>query len=82
MPAGGHMTQGGLYDKFKRVSCWCCPLKSLSELNIIYREYPKYWNLIKEWEKSTYRTFRPGQSILDLENRFNDYGQGNLFEVA
>lgn len=23
---------GGLYEHFSRVSCWCCPLQSLSEL--------------------------------------------------
>ena len=30
----------GLYEDFHRVSCWCCPLKSLNELRILYHKYP------------------------------------------
>ena len=34
---------GGLYEKFSRVSCWCCPLQPLSELRILYHEFPDLW---------------------------------------
>ena len=27
---------GGLYEKFGRVSCWCCPLQPLNELRVLY----------------------------------------------
>lgn len=67
---------GGLYRKFRRVSCWCCPLKSLDELEVIYREYPDKWQMLKYWEADTYRTFRPGVTLEDLERRFE---QGKLF---
>lgn len=69
---------GGLYGKFKRVSCWCCPLKSLDELEAIYKDYPDKWEILKSWEDSTYRTFRPGATLVDLEKRFE---QGRLFEL-
>lgn len=59
-----------LYEKFDRVSCWCCPLKNLKELKIIYKEYPKYWEQLKEWDSKTYRRFRSDYSILDLEKKF------------
>jgi 3'-phosphoadenosine 5'-phosphosulfate sulfotransferase (PAPS reductase)/FAD synthetase len=67
---------GGLYHKLRRVSCWCCPLKSLDELEILYREYPEKWATLKAWEASTYRTFRPGATLEQLEQRFM---QGKLF---
>ena len=60
----------GLYKKLGRVSCWCCPLKSLKELKVIYEEYPQYWEQLKEWDKNTYRQFRSDYSIEDLEIKF------------
>ena len=60
----------GLYKKLGRVSCWCCPLKSLKELKVIYEEYPQYWKRLKEWDNNTYRQFRSDYSIEDLENKF------------
>ena len=60
----------GLYKKLGRVSCWCCPLKSLKELKVIYEEFPKYWSLLKEWDNKTYRRFRSDYSIEQLENKF------------
>nr|DAH06893.1 MAG TPA: phosphoadenosine-phosphosulfate reductase [Caudoviricetes sp.] len=39
---------GGLYEKFHRVSCWCCPLQSLKELRILWRDYPQLWEQLKE----------------------------------
>lgn len=64
-------TWGGLYEKFDRLSCFCCPLKSLKELEILYREFPHLWNIMKEWDSKTYRQFRADYSILDLEEKFN-----------
>ncbi|WP_278574813.1 phosphoadenosine phosphosulfate reductase family protein [Fusobacterium ulcerans] len=68
----------GLYKKFDRVSCWCCPLKNLKELKVIYKEYPKYWEKLKEWDSKTYRKFRADYSILDLEKKFEKEGIDGL----
>ena len=46
---------GGLYDKFDRVSCWCCPLQSLKELRILYREFPELWRQLKTWDSMTWQ---------------------------
>lgn len=62
----------GLYKKLGRVSCWCCPLKSLKELKVIYKEYPQYWKQLKEWDNKTYRQFRSDYSIEELENIFSN----------
>ena len=40
---------GGLYDKMRRVSCWCCPLQSLAELRVLYQDFPDLWEQLKRW---------------------------------
>ena len=64
-------TWGGLYEKFSRVSCWCCPLQPLAELRILYRDYPELWAQIKEWDKRTWRNFKAQYSVEELEARFD-----------
>ena len=60
----------GLYKKFHRVSCWCCPLKSLKELKVIYKEYPEFLKKLEEWETKTYRKFRADYTVKELKERF------------
>lgn len=62
---------GGLYEKFGRVSCWCCPLQPLSELRVLYFDFPNLWRQLREWDDKTWRTFKPGWSVRQLEVRFN-----------
>ena len=62
----------GLYEKFHRLSCWCCPLQSLKELKVLYNEFPELWNKLKEWDKNTYRQFRVDYSVEDLERKFEN----------
>ena len=62
---------GGLYEKMDRVSCWCCPLQSLKELRILYREFPDLWEQLKRWDAMTWRPFRADYSVLQLEKRFD-----------
>jgi len=61
---------GGLYEHFRRVSCWCCPLQSLAELRQLMRNYPELWEQLKSWDKRTWRKFRPDYSVEQLEARF------------
>ena len=60
----------GLYDHFKRVSCWCCPLQSLKELRQLYTYYPSHWKQLREWDDKTWRQFRADYSVAQLEQRF------------
>ena len=62
---------GGLYEYFHRVSCWCCPLQGLDELRILYRKFPHLWEKLKDWDRRTWRKFRKGYSIIELEKRFD-----------
>lgn len=61
----------GLYEHFKRVSCWCCPLSNLDELRILRKCYPELWQKLGELDAQTWRTFRPGGwSVARLDKRF------------
>ena len=62
---------GGLYEKFSRVSCWCCPLQSLPELRVLYHDFPDLWQKLKEMDDLTYGQFRIDYSVSDLEKRFD-----------
>jgi len=68
----------GLYEKLPRTSCYCCPLKSLKELETIYLYYPELWQKIKEMEKKSRNKFRLDHSTFDLEKKF----QSRLLEVT
>lgn len=61
---------GGLYECYKRVSCWCCPLQSLAELKKLYMNFPDLWQKLKEWDNKTWRKFRADYSVEELEVRF------------
>lgn len=60
----------GLYKDFKRVSCWCCPLKSLPELKVLYEKYPDLWEQLKTMDNRSNNQFQPNYSVTDLENMF------------
>ena len=76
----GHgFTWGGLYDKFNRVSCWCCPLQPISELRKLYHDFPNLWERLKDMDRRSLeqfgnstliKQFRADYSVQDLENKF------------
>lgn len=62
----------GLYEHFDRVSCWCCPLKNLKELKILYTYYPDLWEQLKDMDKRSYNKFRSDYSVEELEKKFKE----------
>lgn len=60
----------GLYKIFPRVSCWCCPLKSLEELRNLRKHFPDLWAELKDMDNRAWNQFRPDYSVADLETRF------------
>lgn len=60
----------GLYEKFSRVSCWCCPLQSLSDLRVLWRDFPELWEELKDMDRRTYLQFTIGYSVEELDKRF------------
>lgn len=61
---------GGLYNKFSRVSCYCCPLQRVGELRTLYNDYPALWDNMLEMDKRSPRKFRKDKSLQDFEDRF------------
>lgn len=62
----------GLYEHFHRVSCRCCPLKSLPELKQIYEYYPEVWQELQDMDNKAYNQFRRDYSISDLSRKFSN----------
>jgi len=60
----------GLYEKFYRVSCWCCPLSRIGELRILHNDFPELWNELQEMDKKSFRRFRSDYSVNDLSDKF------------
>lgn len=61
-----------LYSILKRVSCWCCKNKNLTELRNIYHYLPYYWGLLKGLQSRIDRPFYKDKSIFELEIRFKE----------
>lgn len=60
----------GLYEKFHRVSCWCCPLSRIGELRVLYNDFPELWGELQEMDKKSFRKFRSDYSVADLTEKF------------
>ena len=48
---------GGLYQKFNRLGCWCCPLQRISDLRKVRRYYPELWAEILRMDKKAPYSF-------------------------
>lgn len=67
----------GLYNIFNRVSCWCCPLKSLEELRNLRKHFPELWEELIDMDERTWRKFRSDYSVKELDMRF-DFEESQL----
>jgi 3'-phosphoadenosine 5'-phosphosulfate sulfotransferase (PAPS reductase)/FAD synthetase len=65
---------GGLYNHFRRVSCFCCPLQRIGELRTLRREFPELWSRMLKMETDmlpgTNRGFKDYKTVHDFEKRF------------
>jgi len=61
---------GGLYEKYKRVSCWNCPLQSLSDLKALWMYFPEYWKKLLEMQEQSKYKFRIDYTLEELDERF------------
>jgi len=78
---------GGLYTHFKRVSCFCCPLKRIGELQSLWREYPELWHRMLDMENAigeeAHRGFKGYTTVHDLDKRFKEEDkQQRLFPTS
>lgn len=63
-------TWGGLYEKRKRLSCWCCPLQSKDDLYILWSSHPELWERLKWMQSRSMRNFRADYTLEGLEHIF------------
>jgi len=74
---------GGLYNHFKRVSCWCCPLGGKRRAKILWEYYPELWKEIKDIQSikliEGHENFIEGKQYNDLEMEFEGHNQIKLF---
>jgi len=63
-------TWNGLYEKFQRVSCWCCPFSRIGELKVLYNDFPELWKELEEMERKSFRKFRADYSVQELSKKF------------
>lgn len=69
---------GGLYEKYRRASCWCCPFQRIGELRNLRRYHPALWNRLLEMDKRAIKQFGKGPlgqfkqnwTVAQLERRF------------
>jgi hypothetical protein len=64
---------GGLYVHFSRVSCFCCPLRSLPELRTLRRKFPELWKkmlLMESWLPEGKRRQFKNTTVSGLDARF------------
>lgn len=62
----------GFYEKFDRMSCYCCPLKAIDEHRTLRKCHPELWSemLRKESMLEELRGFNHRLNVIDLEKRF------------
>ena len=61
----------GLYQHYKRVSCFCCPLQTLEQLRATRTFYPDLWNKLKTMDSKARLKIKPTYSVADLEVLFD-----------
>lgn len=59
-----------IYESSFRGGCWFCVKQRLSQLRNLYENYPELWNKLKELEKDSFNTFRPKQTLAEVEEKF------------
>lgn len=57
-------------DGIYRGGCWFCPKQCLADLYSLWKHYPELFAILLAMEPCSHNTFKPGQSLSDLAERF------------
>lgn len=69
----------GLYERYNRCSCWCCPLQRIGELRTLRQRHPQLWARLQEMDRraidqfgagNPLGQFKKGWTVEQLEQRF------------
>ena len=63
---------GGLYEIYRRVSCWCCPLQSNNDLRMLRRHRPALWRrlLAMDERNPPHNKGFKDRTVAEYERRF------------
>ena len=69
---------GGLYQIYRRASCWCCPFQRIDELRKLRKHHPELWQRLLDMDRRARQMFGKGPlgqfkkdwSVDRLEERF------------
>ncbi len=64
---------GGVYDVFRRVSCYCCPLQRIGELRKLRQHFPNLWQHMLDLDgqiTNNNRGYKWFESLRALDRRF------------
>ena len=72
----------GLYDFFRRVSCFCCPLQRMNDLRKLRKHFPELWQRMLDMDSRIDKNggFKDYKTVHDLEKRFADEDRQLTFE--
>ena len=78
-------TFGGLYEIYRRASCWCCPFQRIGELRRLRSHHPELWARLLEMDEraiaqfgdSLLGRFKDNWSVAALDERFAREEGGN-----
>lgn len=78
-------TFGGLYEIYRRASCWCCPFQRIGELRNLCKYHPELWarlmdmdeRAIAQFGDSPLGRFKDNWSVAALDERFAREEGGN-----
>ncbi len=68
-----------IYNSSSRGGCWFCHNQSVSQLRLLRKNYPEYWNLLLKWDNDSPTYFKPEHTVHDFEKRFQLEDEGLIF---
>jgi len=80
-------TWGGLYEIFKQVSCYCCPLQRIGELKKLRKHFPELWQKMLDMENRVQypEGIQPGfkgyKALLNYDERFAEEDKQLVLEI-
>ncbi len=71
----------GLYDVYRRVSCFCCPLQRMSDLRKLRKQFPELWQRMLDMDSRIDKNggFKDYKTVHDLDRRFADEDRQMFF---
>lgn len=59
-----------IYNDSTRGGCWFCHNQTIKQLRLLRKNYPKYWDLLMQWDLESHIKFTPDHSVHDFDRRF------------